>query len=84
MIYFIHYRVSVFDTFHIKYHQGKHSMIIEIDLRDTIPALYRRAIKQWNPPYDKEPVTEIIRDQIIKNIQFYFKYIFGKVVEVLE
>src|SRR5450755_3625711 len=46
--------------------EGARSMSIELDMRDSTPCIYVRAISAWDPPHEAEAVTETKRGEIVQ------------------
>jgi hypothetical protein len=65
------FRVEIPHFYEIVYSEGGRSMSIEIDLRDPVPCLYRSALRGWLPPYDKEPISQDRKDEILERVHSF-------------
>lgn len=66
--------VVLIDRFKLRYREGKRSMLIEQDLQDDphLIAIERGSILAWEPPNERERVSEEKKDQIIENMRRAF------------
>ena len=83
MIYEKDYTVNIPHFYSLEYIEGDHKMTVEIDLRDTMPALYFNEIKNWGPPHQNENLTPEKKEQILENIVFFLTTVKNLKIEVI-
>lgn len=68
------FSIKVFMTY-ILYTEGSKQMRIgsEILASPGNIAIFKKAIRIWEPPYDKEPVDDDMREKILDNITRAFR-----------
>jgi hypothetical protein len=66
--------VSFIDRFQLRYCEGDRSMIIEQDLQDDphLVAMERGSMHRWEPPHQRESISEPKKDEIIENMRRAF------------
>jgi hypothetical protein len=66
--------VVFIDRFSIRYREGERSMLIEQDLQSDphLVAIERASMRSWEPPHQRETVSEGQKDEIIENLRRAF------------
>jgi hypothetical protein len=66
--------VVLIDRFAIRYREGERSMLIEQDLQSDrlLVAIERASMRAWEPPHQRETVSEGQKDKIIENLRRAF------------
>ncbi len=57
--------------YEIRYSEGDRSMAVELDLRDKVPCIYKKAIRKWDSPYHGDTVTDAKKEEIIQRVYEY-------------
>jgi hypothetical protein len=65
------------------YWEGKRSMRIVSEVLSASLMVAAPTIRAWNPPYEKEPIDDERRKQILDNIIRAFREAYGLPVEVM-
>jgi hypothetical protein len=84
MIYGKDYEADIPHYNSLQYIEGDHVMNIEIDMSDTVPCLYLSAIRCWDPPFEREPISNEKRSSIFSNVVYYLRRIRGISIETAE
>jgi hypothetical protein len=66
--------VVFIDRFQLRYREGARSMLIEQDLQDDprLVAIERGSMRAWEPPHERELLSEEKKDQVIENLRRAF------------
>lgn len=62
------YKIEVPHFYEIRYIEGDHSMTIEVDLRESVPCLYKSAIRAWDTPFSDEPISDGRTEEILQRV----------------
>ena len=76
-------KISIPHFYCMEYSEGKRTMTIDIDFRDTQLFLSKSLIKCWNSPYESDAISDEKRDEIYEYIKDFLVKKFGqeKIVE---
>jgi len=63
--------VVLIDRFTLRYREGGRSLLIAQDLQADphLVAIERASIREWEPPHEREPLSEAQVDTIIANVR---------------
>lgn len=66
--------VVFIDRFSIRYREAGRSLLIEQDLQadPRLVAIERASMRAWEPPHEREPISEAQKDEIIENLRRAF------------
>jgi len=59
------------------YREGDYEMVVYAEMlagKNPFVIYIDDEIKQWKPPHDAEPITEVKRKQILENIRKVFRF----------
>ncbi|MDD3403583.1 MAG: hypothetical protein PHQ72_09540 [Hespellia sp.] len=65
------YEISVPHFYCLEYSEENHKMKVDIDFRESQIVLNTKLINTWEYPFDKEPISQTKKTQIINNIYKY-------------
>ena len=59
------------DRFSLRYREGGRSLLIEQDLQGDprLVAIERASIRTWEPPHERDPLSEELKDEIIEKMR---------------
>ena len=63
--------VVLLDRFSLRYREGDRAILIEQDLQadPRLVAIERESVRAWEPPHERDPLTEADKDRILENIR---------------
>ena len=65
------YNISIPHFYCLEYYEKDRKMVLDIDFRDSIIYLESTLVKNWEAPFNNEPITEKEKKRIIRNIYDY-------------
>lgn len=68
------YEISIPHFYCLEYCEHNKKMFIEIDFRETFIDLDPSLIKHWEPPFEKEVISDEDKKRILINLYNYFIY----------
>ncbi|HEX7453054.1 MAG TPA: hypothetical protein VF294_12245, partial [Polyangiaceae bacterium] len=71
------YSIDVPHFYSLRYSDSARSMSLELDMRDSTPCIYVRAISAWDPPHEAEAVTETKRGEIVQRVYDFSRDVKG-------
>ena len=70
------FRVEILGRTGLLYTEGIKSLLIDSEVLAGPSGLviYKKSIRNWRPPYDKESIDDSKRDTMIENIRHAFRF----------